>query len=108
NGKIQDLVEDVDPLTVMYLISYIYFKGKWVTSFDPKRTHRSTFTVDENTKVPVQMMNSENKFDVYRDQSINTSVLRLPFKGSYSMLLMLPDDMATLERAVSPSHVTKW
>merc|ERR1712035_189266 len=24
------------------------------------------------------------------------------------MLLMLPDDMATLETIISPSHVTKW
>lgn len=27
NGKIEDLVKDLDPMTVMYLISYIYFKG---------------------------------------------------------------------------------
>ena len=28
NGKITDLVQDVDPLTVMYLINYVYFKGE--------------------------------------------------------------------------------
>lgn len=28
NGKIDQLVGDLDPSTVMYLISYIYFKGK--------------------------------------------------------------------------------
>lgn len=29
NGKIDKLVDSLDPSTVMYLISYIYFKGKW-------------------------------------------------------------------------------
>lgn len=28
NGKIDKLVDSLDPSTVMYLISYIYFKGK--------------------------------------------------------------------------------
>ncbi|KAE8292406.1 Hibernation-specific plasma protein HP-55 [Larimichthys crocea] len=108
NGKIEELVSNPDPMTVMYLISYIYYKGKWATPFEPKLTKEDTFTVDENTKVQVQMMNKEERFDIYYDQAINTSVLHLPFNSSYSMLLMLPDDMATLEKAICPSHVTRW
>ncbi|XP_037633295.1 hibernation-specific plasma protein HP-55-like [Sebastes umbrosus] len=108
NGKIDKLVDSLDPTTVMYLISYIYYKGKWANPFDPKLTKEDFFTVDENTKVPVQMMNMEDRFDTYYDQAINTSVLHLPFNNSYSMLLLLPDDMATLENAICPGHLTKW
>ncbi|TDH13379.1 hypothetical protein EPR50_G00056770 [Perca flavescens] len=39
---------------------------------------------------------------------MNTKFLQLPFNSSYSMLLMLPDVMATLENGISPNHVTKW
>ncbi|XP_044053132.1 serpin A3-5-like [Siniperca chuatsi] len=108
NGKIDKLVENLDPSTVMYLISYIYYKGKWATPFDPELTKEDMFMVDENTKVPVQMMNIEKNLNTYYDQGINTSVLHLPFNSSYSMLLLLPDNMATLENVISPSHVTKW
>ena len=59
-------------------------------------------------QVRVDMMNMEDLFDVYIDKSINTSVLYLPFNSSSSMLLLLPDDMATLENAISPGNVTKW
>ncbi|TWW53068.1 Serine protease inhibitor A3M [Takifugu flavidus] len=108
SGKIDKLVESLDPTTVMYLISYIYFKGKWETPFDPDLTKEDLFMVDEKTKIPVQMMNIEKRFETYRDQMFNTSVLHLPFNSSHSMLLLLPDDMAKLENAISAAHVTKW
>ncbi|XP_040010983.1 serine protease inhibitor 2.1-like [Xiphias gladius] len=107
-GKIDKLVDSLDPNTVMYLISYIYFKGKWQTPFEPELTKEDEFIVDENTKVPVQMMNMEEDIEYYYDQPINTSVLHLPFNSSYSMLLLLPGDMATLENVISPAHVAKW
>ncbi|XP_028433703.1 alpha-1-antitrypsin-like protein CM55-MS isoform X2 [Perca flavescens] len=108
NGKIDKLVENLDPNTVMYLISYIYYKGKWATPFDPKLTKQDDFNVDENTKVPVDMMNMEERFHSYHDHVLNVTVLQLPFNSSYSMLLMLPDDMATLENRMCPNHLTKW
>ncbi|XP_078105981.1 serpin A3-5-like [Sander vitreus] len=108
NGKIDKLVESLDPNAVMYLISYIYYKGKWATSFDPKLTEQDDFNVDENTKVPAVMMNMEDSFNAYQDHELNVMVLQLPFNSAYSMLLMLPDVMSTLENAISPNHVTKW
>uniref|UniRef100_A0A8C7YNQ9 Thyroxine-binding globulin n=1 Tax=Oryzias sinensis TaxID=183150 RepID=A0A8C7YNQ9_9TELE len=106
-GKIDKLVGDLDPSTVMYLISFIYYKGTEVTSDD---VVGSVFLLNVKIgfQVPVQMMNVEEYFDVYYDQAINTTVLQLTFNSSYSMLLLLPGDMATLEQAISPAHVAKW
>ncbi|XP_028433639.1 serpin A3-5 isoform X20 [Perca flavescens] len=108
NGKIDKLVENLDPNTVMYLISYIYYRGKWATPFDPKLTKQDDFNVDKNTKVPVFMMNLEDHFYIYYDDKLKTTVLQLAFTSSYYMLLMLPDVMATLENGICPNHVTKW
>ncbi|XP_026200037.1 hibernation-specific plasma protein HP-55-like [Anabas testudineus] len=110
-GKIDKLVDFLDPNTVMYLLSYIYYKGKWATPFNPDLTREDEFNVDENTKVPVQMMYMKKNVAVYYDQAINTSVLHLPFNSSYSMLLMLPEymeNMETLENAICPGRLTKW
>jgi len=108
-GKIDQLVENLDPDTIMYLISYIYYKGKWENPFDPASTKADVFNVDEQNQVPVQMMNTEDWFDVYIDQAISTTVLRLPFNSSYSMLLMLPTGGLTqLEEAICPMHYAKW
>ncbi|XP_076020831.1 serpin A3-5-like [Genypterus blacodes] len=111
NGKIDKLVEGLDPATVMYLISYIYFKGMWKTPFDPSQTKQEMFHVDANTEVPVQMMSVEDSFDVYHDIDASTTVLHLPFNGTNSMLLLLPDNssmLSGLENVLCPHHVTKW
>jgi len=111
NGKIEKLVENLDADTIMYLISYIYYKGKWQTPFDPADTREDVFHVDEQNQVQVQMMNMEERFDVYIDQQISTTVLRLPFNSSYSMLLMLPDagqGLGELEEHICPMHLAKW
>ncbi|XP_057688403.1 alpha-1-antitrypsin-like [Corythoichthys intestinalis] len=108
HGKIDKLVEELNPTTIMYLISHIYFKGMWDSPFKPQLTQEDIFNVDEKTKVSVQMMNKEDDFDVYHDLAINTTILRLPFKSSYSMLLLLPENMAELEKEICPQHITKW
>ncbi|XP_035861076.1 anion exchange protein 2-like [Sander lucioperca] len=108
NGKIDKLVESLAPSTVMYLLSYIYYKGKWATPFDPELTKQDDFNVDDNTKVPAVMMNMKDHFHVHQDGELKTTVLQLAFNSSYSMLLMLPDFMATLENAICPHRVTRW
>ncbi|XP_076020816.1 serpin A3-5-like [Genypterus blacodes] len=111
NGKIDKLVEGLDATTVMYLISYIYFKGMWKTPFDPSQTKQEMFHVDANTEVPVQMMSMEDSFDVYQDIDASTTVLHLPFNGTNSMLLLLPNNssmLSGLETVLCPHHVTKW
>ncbi|XP_030594104.1 alpha-1-antitrypsin homolog [Archocentrus centrarchus] len=45
---------------------------------------------------------------IYYDQTINTSVLHLPIKGTHSMWLMLPGNMTRLENAINSGHITKW
>ncbi|XP_013877156.1 serpin A3-5 [Austrofundulus limnaeus] len=107
NGKIKEVVDSLSPNTVLFLLSFIYYKGNWVTAFNPALTKMDEFHVAENETVSVQMMKTEESFYLY-DEAINTSVLHLPFNNSYSMLLLMPDDMRTLENIISPAHVTEW
>uniref|UniRef100_A0A3B5MN73 Thyroxine-binding globulin n=1 Tax=Xiphophorus couchianus TaxID=32473 RepID=A0A3B5MN73_9TELE len=107
SGKITQL-KNLDPSTVLYLLSYIYFKGIWATPFDPKLTTLDLFRVTETIEVPVPMMRMEADVETFYDEAIATSVLHLPFNNSYSMLLLLPDTMATLENKISPAHITRW
>ncbi|XP_056144300.1 alpha-1-antitrypsin-like protein CM55-MM [Lampris incognitus] len=109
NGKIDKLVEDLDPSTLMYLLSYIYYKGQWETQFNPTDTKEEMFNVDEQNKVAVQMMKLKKIFRVYHDHEAAVSVLHLPLNNSNSMLLILPDkNLMKLEEAFCLKHITKW
>uniref|UniRef100_W5LFN2 Thyroxine-binding globulin n=1 Tax=Astyanax mexicanus TaxID=7994 RepID=W5LFN2_ASTMX len=108
-GKISQFIQDLDPDTLMYLLSYIYFKGKWSFPFNPQLTRKKDFHVDNKTTVPVQMMYMEEMFKTCRDEVHSTSVLSLSYNDSFSMILALPEnDLADLEKAVSPQLITKW
>lgn len=42
--KITKLLEEIDPLTIMYLINCVYFKGEWTVKFDKDLTEDQPFT----------------------------------------------------------------
>ncbi|KAJ8262916.1 hypothetical protein COCON_G00153730 [Conger conger] len=108
-GKISELVQDVDPQVVMYLINYIYFKGKWEIPFDPKATKEHDFHVDDKTTVSVPMMHKQEYFHVYHDEDISTHVLQLHYNESVSMMLVLPEKgLQGLEEVVCKNHLKKW
>ncbi|XP_066514498.1 plasma serine protease inhibitor-like isoform X3 [Hoplias malabaricus] len=108
-GKISNFTEDLDPRTIMYLLSYIYFKGKWIIPFNPKLTRERDFHVDNETTVPVQMMYRKDYYEVFHDQELSTDVLFLHYNDSFSMMLALPEkDLAALEETLSSQHIAKW
>ncbi|KAJ8401537.1 hypothetical protein AAFF_G00378540 [Aldrovandia affinis] len=108
-GKIKKLVQKVNPGTLLYLTSYIYFKGKWEIPFEPRQTRKDIFHVDDNTTVHVEMMTKEDTFYVYYDEEISTHVLQLNYNESVSMMLVLPEKgLQGLQEVVSKEHLKKW
>ncbi|MFC1906182.1 serpin family protein, partial [Chloroflexota bacterium] len=56
NGKIEGIVDPpINPLTVMFLINAIYFKGTWKYEFDEQYTQSSPFYLLDDSEVQCQM-----------------------------------------------------
>ncbi|KAK7173069.1 hypothetical protein R3I93_003023 [Phoxinus phoxinus] len=112
HGKIKQAVDYLEPDTLMFLLTYIYFKGKWDMPFNPSTTRKVGFHVDAETTVPVQMMHQYKSLRVYYDAELTSKVLCLDYNDSYSMFLAVPDiDKRTikdLEMAISRQHIEKW
>lgn len=48
-GKINEIIGQIDPADIMYLINAVYFKGQWRLRFDSKETENRTFTLPVKT-----------------------------------------------------------
>nr|XP_056710840.1 leukocyte elastase inhibitor-like [Euleptes europaea] len=103
-GKIQDLFPcgALDPSAVLVLVNAIYFKGKWLSRFREEYTKELPFWLNKKKSKKVPMMFQTGNFKLARIQDPQVQVLELPYEGEeLSMIIMLPEDDASLEQLAS-------
>ncbi|XP_056667304.1 alpha-1-antiproteinase-like [Monodelphis domestica] len=109
-GKIVDLIKEVDPSTVFALVNCIYFKGKWEKPFEAELTEERPFHVDAKTTVPVQTMNRLGMFNVLYDENLSCWVVQMIYMGNVSAIFILPDTgkLEQVENALDKVLLYKW
>src|SRR5688500_15491888 len=61
-GRIKDLVKEIDPSEIMFLVNAVYFKAPWTQQFDPRSTRSGSFTRKDGTTVSTPMMTHDGRF----------------------------------------------
>ncbi|CAO2587252.1 Serine protease inhibitor A3C [Lemmus lemmus] len=110
-GKIKELISGLDESALMVLVNYIYFKGKWMTPFDPDSTFESDFYLDNKRTVKVPMMKLKFLSTPYfRDEKLSCTVVELKYTGNASAMFILPDQgkMQQVEASLQPETLRKW
>ncbi len=93
NGLIPKVIDQIDPLEMMFLINAIYFKGTWIKQFEKKNTREADFTNELNKRVKVNMMNLTDSFAYTEDE--NAQYLDMPYGNkAFSMTVILPKEGA--------------
>ena len=89
HGKIEKILEDLDPNTVMKLLNAIYFKGAWKTEFNETETAEKTFYHfnEEKEATKVVTMSLKEKLNYYEDDEIQ--VVELPYKDDYMYAIII-------------------
>ncbi|XP_045679355.1 serpin A12 isoform X2 [Phyllostomus hastatus] len=109
-GKINTLIKNIDPGTVMLLVNYILFRARWKYEFDPKLTKDEDFVVNENKPVKVPMMFHGGKYEVVRDDQLPCTVLAMPYHSNITALFVLPREgqMRQVEEALGMDTLDRW
>ncbi|HMM58828.1 MAG TPA: serpin family protein, partial [Candidatus Rifleibacterium sp.] len=109
-GKIEKILEALDPNSVCVLLNAIYFKGIWESQFDEKQTKEAPFRLSETENVQVPFMYQKGSYRIIEKDDFQA--IAMPYKGkALAMIAGLPqkvDGLAGLEKDLSPDKVTAW
>lgn len=99
NGMIPEILDEVDPLMVSYLLNAIYFKADWASKFDEKNTRNEAFSTPSGiTQLPLM---HQKVLIVYAKNSIFSTV-SIPYgNGLWNMVVMLPEEGMTTDDIIS-------
>jgi len=92
HGKIESLLERLDPLTVMVLVNTVFFKGSWAVPFDPTNTKDGMFRKFDGALAPCRMMYMKRK-DIQYTETDTAMLVRLPYaSGNLAAIIALPKE----------------
>lgn len=90
-GKIDKIIDKINPEDVMFLINAVYFKADWKSQFKKSSTSAQDFTLDNGTTKKVETMIGEVELNYYNDEKF--SVIKLPYaSGKFNLLIYLPEE----------------
>ncbi len=109
-GKIDKILEYLDPNSVCVILNAIYFKGAWETPFEKRNTRDNNFRVSTSEQVKVPFMYQKGKFKTMADKDFQAILIPYAWKAQ-SMVILLPqtiDGLAALEKQLTEQSLKGW
>ncbi len=106
-GNIPEILTQINPDDVMFLINAIYFYGTWTKEFNPESTYEGSFRLNDGSNKQVDMMAMEDTIGYMENDLFQLAELDYG-QGNYSMLLLLPKGSLTAEELAQNLSNNKW
>ena len=110
NGKIDQIVNQLNSDDVLFLINAIYFKGKWTKPFDKGQTDERPFYLANGSQKQHPMMSQSGRYRYYENETFQA--VSLPYgKGNLSLYVFLPKTTTNLDsfqQQLSPQNWQQW
>jgi serpin B len=108
HGRINGIADGlIDPLTDLFLVNAVYFKGRWQVPFKVGSTKDRVFHLGAGREKKVPMMEQTQAF-TYR-QGTRYQAVRLPYQGwEIAMYVFLPDAGSSPEKLIGIMNGDSW
>ncbi|WP_375499375.1 serpin family protein [uncultured Nostoc sp.] len=108
NGKIDKIIEKIDPSQVLFLINAIYFKGKWSQEFDKSQTAQYPFYTTSGKPKQHPMMSQDGDYRYYESKQFQAVSLPYGKDGKFSFYIFLPKQNSNLKAFYQNLNVENW
>jgi serine protease inhibitor len=108
NGRIDKVLDRIDPEQIMFLMNALYFKGTWEQQFDRSRTRQQPFTRPDGSQVNVPMMSAPGRQLLFTSIGDYQAIELAYGGGAYAMVIVLPAQGRTLSQLVASLDAEAW
>lgn len=109
-GKISQIIDQIDPAQVLFLINAIYFKGDWTVPFDPAETREQAFQLPDGSTKQQPMMQQQGSYAYYENDEFQA--VSLPYGDrQLSMYVFLPRpewSLTTFQQTLTAENWQTW
>ena len=109
NGRIEEIIDQIGPLDILFLINAVYFKGEWTTQFKKANTYQAPFHLEDGSTVDVSMMSGEVEDAGFAWLEGGRMVAELPYGGqAFGMVVVLPGSGETVDDLLATVDDGTW
>lgn len=107
NGKITEIVDQLQPDQILWLINAIYFKGNWSEPFAKEATKERPFTLLDGSKKQLPLMSQSGRYKYLENDQFQA--ISLPYgTGQMSFYVFLPKTGKTLDSFYNSLNAQTW
>ncbi|MCC5638255.1 serpin family protein [Nostoc sp. CHAB 5844] len=107
-GKINKIVDKIEPNQVLFLINAIYFKGQWSEKFDKNQTAEYPFYNASGQQKQHPMMSQEGEYKYYENEQFQAVSLPYGKDGKVSFYIFLPRQNSSLKTFYQNLNAENW
>jgi serpin B len=108
NGKIDSIVDKVEPNQVLFLLNAIYFKGQWSEKFDASQTKPLPFYLSSTQQKQHPMMSQTGDYKYYETEQFQAVSLPYGQDGKVSLYIFLPKQNSNLKAFAENLNAENW
>ena len=106
HGKIDKILDKLDPNTLMIILNAVYFKGEWSSKFNSRSTKKLPFYNFGTTEINIDTMNIITRFNYYEDKQVQAVELKF-IKDYMSAIIILPSKGTNINKYINNLGLVK-